>query len=107
VLPDLGRDDFPLKRRQQPFRFGQGQTQSGDATETARPIDFNDILSLPSPLAPVSTNLKIQATRPLSPPTKGATMPSPPTLRQPPHISAAVQEINLSSILVPDYGHIV
>jgi hypothetical protein len=29
-----------------------------------------------SPSAPVSTNLKIQATRPLSPPTKGATMSS-------------------------------
>src|ERR1700733_3594971 len=41
------RDDFPLKRRQQPFRFRQGQTQSGDVTETTGPIDFHDILSLP------------------------------------------------------------
>jgi hypothetical protein len=47
MLPDLGRDDFLLKRRQQPLRFRQGQTQIGDITEVAGSIDLHDVVSLP------------------------------------------------------------
>jgi ribose transport system permease protein len=47
VLPHLSGDDFLLESRQQLLRFRQGQTQSGDVTKTAGPIDLHDVLSLP------------------------------------------------------------
>jgi len=43
VLPGLRGDDLPLNARQQPLRFGQGQTQVGDVAEIIGPSDFHDV----------------------------------------------------------------
>ena len=61
VLPGLRGDDLPLNAREQPLRFGQCQTQTGDVAEIIGPADSMTSVHGPSPSAPVFTNLKIQA----------------------------------------------
>jgi hypothetical protein len=98
VVPHLGGedDDFLLEPRQQLLRFRQGQTQSGDITETARPIDLQDA-PRPRHRSPPTSKSRPRAASVLSPrgfgrlcfslhiretgsspPTKDAAMPSWP-----------------------------
>jgi hypothetical protein len=57
-----GGDDLPLSGCQQPLRFGQGQTQTGNVAEIIGPVLFMTSVHAPSPSAPVFTSLNIQAT---------------------------------------------
>ena len=52
VLPGLRGDDLPLNARQQPLRFGQGQTQIGDIDEIIGPSDLRDVRAWPLALSP-------------------------------------------------------
>src|ERR1700722_8909956 len=88
VGPDLGGGDFPLKRRQQPLRFRQGQTQNGDTTEVAGPIDPHDVLSQPVALCANPHHPQNPGYAPNLPAAEGRNnaflAPAPPTLRQSP-----------------------
>jgi len=52
VLPGLRGDDLPLNARQQPLRFGQGQTQIGGIDEIIGPSDLQDVRARPLALSP-------------------------------------------------------
>jgi len=48
----LRGDDLPLNARQQPLRFGQGQTQVGDIDKIIGPSDLHDVRAWPLALSP-------------------------------------------------------
>jgi hypothetical protein len=52
VVPGLRSDDLLLNARQQPLRFGQGQTQVGDIDEIIGLSDFHDVRARPLTLNP-------------------------------------------------------
>jgi len=52
MAPSLRGDDLPLNARQQPLRFGQGQTQVGDIDKIIRPSDLHDVRARPLALSP-------------------------------------------------------
>ena len=47
VILGLRGDDLPLNARQQPLRFGQGHSRSGDAAEITGSVDLHDIRARP------------------------------------------------------------
>jgi len=47
MAPSLRSDDRPLNARQQPLRFGQGQTQTGDIAEVTGAADLQDVRARP------------------------------------------------------------
>src|SRR5271169_6690673 len=63
MAPGLRGNDLLLEARQQQLRLGQGEAQIGEIAEIIGPVDLHDIGAMPSPSAPVFTNLKIQTTR--------------------------------------------
>ncbi len=52
VIPGLRGDNLLLNTREQPLRFGQGQTQVGDVAETIGPVDLHDVRARPLALNP-------------------------------------------------------
>jgi len=52
VVPGLRGDDLLLNTRQQPLRFGQGQTQISDVAEVIGPVDLHDVRARPLALTP-------------------------------------------------------
>jgi len=64
VVPGLRGDDLLLNTRQQPLRFGQGQTKLAILTRSSGLLISMMSVHGPSPSPPIFTNLNIQATHP-------------------------------------------